>query len=84
MRPLPGIIAIAVTVAISAAPSRGQTNTSPLRGSAPAGFQVLPPLPPTGFYAWCATRRGLCMVQGNAPIAPGSLCHCAEFEGRTP
>jgi hypothetical protein len=81
----PKIIALIATVAISFVPGRGQpvNNAATLRGDAPAGFQVLPPLPPTGFYAWCRTSRGLCLVQGGAPIAPGSLCHCAEFEGRT-
>jgi len=63
---------------------RGQAgNTATLRGGAPLGFNVLPPLPPNGFQAWCETPRGLCVVQGNAPIAPGSLCHCAEYAGRT-
>jgi hypothetical protein len=58
-------------------------NTAALQGGAPIGFNVLPRLPPTGFHAWCETPRGLCLVQGNAPIAPGSVCHCAEYAGRT-
>jgi hypothetical protein len=83
MRPLPLIVAAILNVVV-AAPSEGQrNNTAPLRGPAPVGFNVLPNLPPTGFYAWCETPRGLCLVQGQAPIAPGSLCHCAEFAGRT-
>ena len=68
----------------TAVPGRSQSgNTAPLFGGAPVGFNVLPPLPPSGFYAWCETPRGLCMVQGNAPIAPASLCHCAEYAGHT-
>ena len=83
MRPLPLIFA-AMLNAIAAVPSAGQgNNTTPLQGGAPAGFNVLPNLPPTGFYAWCETPHGLCLVQGQAPIAPASLCHCAEFAGRT-
>ena len=58
-------------------------NTASLRGGAPFNFNVLPPLPPSGFYAWCETSHGLCAVRGNAPIPPGSVCHCAEFEGHT-
>jgi hypothetical protein len=58
-------------------------NVAPLRGGPPFNFNVLPPLPATGFYAWCETPHGLCVVQGSAPISPGSVCHCAEFEGRT-
>jgi hypothetical protein len=58
-------------------------NTAPLRGGAPMMWNILPSLPPTGFHAWCNTGRGLCPVQGNAPIAPGSACHCADQAGRT-
>lgn len=46
-------------------------------------WNVLPPLPPASFYVWCNTARGLCQVQGNAPIAPAAVCHCAEHAGRT-
>jgi hypothetical protein len=60
-----------------------RSNSAELQGGTPIGFNVLPRLPPTGFHAWCETPRGLCLVQGNAPIAPGSLCHCAEYAGRT-
>jgi hypothetical protein len=84
MRLLSMVIVIALLNVGGAVPGRGQArNTAPLRGGAPSGFIVLPPLPPNGFYAWCETPRGLCVVQGNAPIAPGSLCHCAEYAGRT-
>jgi hypothetical protein len=77
-------ITIAIFATISAMPGRSQSvNTALLRGGPPVGFNVLPPLPPNGFYAWCETPQGLCMVQGNAPIAPRSLCHCALYEGRT-
>ena len=78
------VIIVAMLSVTTAVPGQGQSgNTAPLRGGPPVGFNVLPPLPPNGFYAWCETPRGLCMVQGNAPIAPGSLCHCAEYAGRT-
>lgn len=65
-------------------PGGGQTaNSAPLRGGDPTRFSVLPPLPPDGFYAWCQTERGLCVVQGNAPIPSGSSCHCGQYVGRT-
>lgn len=64
-------------------PAASSDNSAPLRGGNPMMWNVLPPLPPTGFHAWCNTARGLCPVQGNAPIAPGSVCHCAEHVGRT-
>jgi hypothetical protein len=84
MRLLLPAITIATLSVITAVPGRSQAgNTAPLRGGAPIGFNVLPPLPPNGFYAWCETPRGLCVVQGKAPIAPESLCHCAEYAGRT-
>lgn len=84
MRLLLPAITLAMFTITSAAPSEGQSvNTVPLRGGPPVGFNILPPLPPNGFYAWCGTPEGVCMVQGNAPIAPASLCHCAQYEGRT-
>jgi hypothetical protein len=84
MRFLTGSLTVAILCVVSVAPSKGQSiNKSPLNGGPPVGFNVLPPLPPTGFYAWCGTAQGLCLVQGNAPIAPGSTCHCAQYEGRT-
>ena len=58
-------------------------NTAPLRGRNPFFWNVLPDLPPTGFHAHCRTPAGVCLVQGNAPIAPGSTCHCGEHAGRT-
>jgi hypothetical protein len=64
-------------------PSAPRGNTAVLRGKDPIMWNTLPPLPPAGFYAWCSTPRGLCPVQGNAPIAPGSGCHCGEHAGRT-
>jgi hypothetical protein len=79
---LPWIIFAALSI-IPAGPAQGQGNVVPLRGGSPVGFNVLPALPPNGFYAWCETPRGVCMVQGNAPIAPDSLCHCAQYAGRT-
>jgi hypothetical protein len=84
MRPVLPLMTIALLNIISAAPGRGQaSNTVPLQGAAPVGFNVLPNIPPNGFYAWCETPRGLCLVKGNAPIAPASVCHCAEYAGRT-
>ena len=78
---------VTIIVALSIAPSVtgvGQgRNTATLNGGPPTGYNVLPPLPPRGFYAWCETPRGVCPVQGNAPIPPRSLCHCAENIGRT-
>jgi hypothetical protein len=84
MRLLFPVITIAILTVTSATPGRSQSvNTAPLRGGPPVGFNVLPPLPPNGFYGWCETSPGLCIVQGNAPIAPRSICHCAQYEGRT-
>lgn len=84
MKRLAPIFAAVILVVAMNVPGGGQTaNTAPLRGGPPIGFNVLPPLPPDGFYAWCQSERGLCAVQGNAPIPPGSLCHCAEYRGRT-
>jgi hypothetical protein len=84
MRLLLPVLAVALLSITSAVPGQGETNnTAPLVGGPPGLFNVLPPLPPTGFHAWCETPEGLCLVQGNAPIAPGSLCHCAQHEGRT-
>lgn len=84
MRLLLSVIIVALFIVSSSVPGRSQSaNTMPLRGAPPVGFNVLPPLPPKGFYAWCQTPEGLCVVQGNAPIAPGSVCHCAQHEGRT-
>src|SRR3954469_12294356 len=81
--PLPLIIIVLVNV-VGAMPGRGQAgNSAPLQGAAPVGFNILPSLPPRGFHAWCETPRGLCVVKGNAPIAPASLCHCGEYAGRT-
>jgi hypothetical protein len=80
------VLPIVVVAVVAVAPgARGQerANGPPLIGGPPVGFNILPPLPPNGFYAWCETPRGLCVVQGIAPIAPRSLCHCAEYEGRT-
>jgi hypothetical protein len=78
------IFAGVIFVAGTNVPGSSQTaNTAPLRGGAPIGFNILPPLPPDGFYAWCQTERGLCVVRGNAPIPSGSSCHCAEYPGRT-
>jgi hypothetical protein len=80
---LPGIM-LAALGTIPPGPAQGQSgNVVPLRGGPPAGFNILPPLPPNGFYAWCETPRGVCRVQGNAPIAPDTLCHCAQYAGRT-
>jgi hypothetical protein len=81
-------LALAVsTIVLSVVPltsGRSQAaNTAPLRGGPPSAYNVLPPLPPNGFYAWCETSRGVCPVRGNAPISPGSLCHCADYAGRT-
>jgi hypothetical protein len=84
MRLLFPTIIVAMLIVVSVVPIRSQSvNTAPLRGAPPVGFNVLPPLPPKGFYAWCETPEGICVVQGDAPIAPGSLCHCAQYEGRT-
>lgn len=84
MRPLLSLtVAALLNVIISASSAGGGSNIAPLQGAAPVGFNVLPNLPPKGFFAWCETPRGLCLVQGQAPIAPASLCHCAEFAGRT-
>jgi hypothetical protein len=60
-----------------------EKNTAPLHGGSPLNFNVLPGVPPNGFYAWCQTSPGICLVEGNAPIAPGSVCHCGQYEGRT-
>ena len=69
---------------IIAVPGQSQPeNATSLRGGVPFDFANLPPLPPTGFYAWCETPRGFCKVKGNAPIAPGSACYCAEYSGHT-
>ena len=77
-------VAIAMMFAGVVSPVRCQSgNTAPLIGGPPVGFIVLPALPPNDFHAWCETPRGVCVVQGNAPIAPGSACHCAEYEGHT-
>jgi hypothetical protein len=81
--PLPVIVVALVNVAVVPPGLAQAGNTAPLRGSAPVGFNVLPSLPPQGFHAWCETPRGLCLVRGNAPIAPASVCHCAEYAGRT-
>jgi len=84
MRPLLSLTIFVLLDVITVASGTGQaSNSAPLQGKAPVGFNVLPSLPPSGFYAWCETSRGLCLVQGNAPIAPSSLCHCAEHAGRT-
>jgi hypothetical protein len=58
-------------------------NVAELRGSDPFKWNVLPDLPPNGFFAWCNTSRGFCLVEGRIPIAPGSLCHCMENPGNT-
>jgi hypothetical protein len=84
MRLLLSVSIVAILTIAASVLGRGQAgNMGPLRGGPPIGFNTLPPLPPNGFYAWCQTPRGLCAVQGNAPIAPGSSCHCAEYAGRT-
>jgi hypothetical protein len=79
------LLSIAVLLnSVAAVSGQSQTtNTAPLRGGTPFDFANLPPLPPTGFYAWCETPRGFCKVKGNAPIAPASVCHCADFTGKT-
>lgn len=61
----------------------GGNSGQSLSGGPPMSYIVLPPLPSTGFHAWCETPRGFCKVQSDAPIAPGSTCHCAEYPGRT-
>jgi hypothetical protein len=58
-------------------------NTLPLRGGEPFKHNVLPETPPNGFYAWCSTSHGICLVQGDAPIAPGSPCYCGPYTGHT-
>jgi hypothetical protein len=77
------ILTLMSIVAVAALGWSQSANTASLQGEAPFNFNVLPPLPPNGFYAWCETPHGICAVRGNAPIPPGSVCHCAEFEGRT-
>lgn len=79
------LLSIAVLLnSVTTIPGQSETtNTAPLRGGMPFNFAKLPPLPPNGFYAWCETTRGICKVKGNAPIAPASACHCAEFTGQT-
>ena len=79
-------ILLAVATGFAWGTSRGQEraqNAGVLHGGQPFKHNVLPDLPPSGFYAWCNTPRGVCMVQGNAPIAPGSLCSCGDYSGRT-
>jgi hypothetical protein len=61
-------------------PSR---NTAPLRGTDATSNNQAPPIPPSGFWAYCSVPRGICLVQGNAPIAPGSDCHCGTSPGQT-
>jgi hypothetical protein len=82
MQPLLLAAAVVVISVVEPVPSRSQPDNT-LRGGSPLGFIVLPPLPPAGFYAWCETPRGLCVVQGRSPIAPRSTCSCGEYAGHT-
>jgi hypothetical protein len=71
-------------IAIGPAPEFVQAiEAAELTGGQPVRFNMLPPLPPNGFFAWCQTSPGFCIVQGNAPIASGTSCHCADYLGRT-
>jgi hypothetical protein len=71
-------------IAIGLAPVFVQSlEAAELAGGQPVRFNMLPPLPPNGFFAWCQTPPGLCIVQGSAPVAPGTSCHCADYSGRT-
>jgi hypothetical protein len=66
--------------------SRGEhlvQNILPLHGGEPFRRMVLPDIPPNGFYAWCSTSHGVCLVQGDAPIAPGLACYCGAYTGHT-
>lgn len=58
-------------------------NPNSLRGGSPFYWNVLPKLPPDGFYAVCYTSAGSCIVQASAPIAPSSVCYCASYSGQT-
>lgn len=58
-------------------------NTLPLQGGEPFKRNVLPDTPPNGFYAWCSTSYGICLVQGNGPIAPRLPCYCSRYAGIT-
>jgi hypothetical protein len=82
-------IGIVACLLIAASPASAQTGVKApadplaLRGGNPVNWGTLPDVPPTGFHAFCNTARGSCLVQGNAPIAPGTVCHCGEYPGRT-
>ena len=77
------IVVGALGLALGVPSEAQERNTAPLRGGNPLNFNIQPDVPPTGFHAWCQTSSGICLVQGNAPISPGSACHCAQYEGRT-
>ena len=79
---LVALVYLAVTP-INALGQDGAAGALELRGPSPAVGNVRPELPPSGFSALCTTSWGYCVVHAKVPIAPGTLCHCAEYPGRT-
>jgi hypothetical protein len=65
------------------AEAQKKQNTLALEGSEASLGNTLPLVPPGSFQAYCSVVPGLCLVQGNGVIAPGTPCHCGVYAGQT-